>query len=163
MMNFEFYNPTRILFGKDKLPGIDKNIPADATVLITYGGGSAKKSGLLNKVKTILGKRKVYEFAGIEPNPRYETLVRAIEMVRKENITFILAVGGGSVIDGTKFISLGANYTGDLRDLLKYGFTPVTGSLAGPVVPFGTVLTLPATGSEMNSGAVITYDHGKYP
>jgi NADP-dependent alcohol dehydrogenase len=163
MLNFDFYNPTRILFGKDRLDGIDKYVPAGATVLITYGGGSAKKSGLIDKVKTVLGNRKVYEFGGIEPNPRYETLVKAVEIVRSKNIDFILAVGGGSVIDGTKFITLASYYKGDSRDLLKYGFTPIPLDVVGKVVPFGTVLTLPATGSEMNSGAVISYEHGKLP
>ena len=163
MFNFEFYNPTRISFGKNKLANIDKFVPASAKVLITFGGGSAQRSGLLDKVKTILGNRKVYEFGGIEPNPRYETLVKAVEIVRSENIDFILAVGGGSVIDGTKFISLASYYNGDSRDLLKYGFTPIPSDVLGKVVPFGTVLTLPATGSEMNSGAVISYEHGKFP
>jgi NADP-dependent alcohol dehydrogenase len=163
MLNFNFYNPTRIFFGKDRLEVIDKNVPANARVLITFGGGSAKKSGLIEKVKTFLGKRKIYEFGGIEPNPRYETLVKTIEIVRSENIDFILAVGGGSVIDGTKFISLASFYKGDSRDLLKYGFRPIPFDVVRKVVPFGTVLTLPATGSEMNSGAVISYEHGKFP
>ena len=163
MLNFDFYNPTRILFGKDRLEGIDKYVPADAKVLITYGGGSAKKSGLIDKVKTILGNRKVYEFGGIEPNPHYETLVKAVEIVRSENVDFILAVGGGSVIDGTKFITLASYYKGDSRNLLKFGFTKIPFDVVSKVVPFGTVLTLPATGSEMNDGAVISYDHGKFP
>ena len=163
MLNFNFYNPTRIFFGKDRLEVIDKNVPANARVLITFGGGSAKKSGLIEKVKTFLGKRKIYEFGGIVPNPRYETLVKTIEIVRSENIDFILAVGGGSVIDGTKFISLASFYKGDSRDLLKYGFRPIPFDVVRKVVPFGTVLTLPATGSEMNSGAVISYEHGKFP
>lgn len=162
MLNFDFYNPTRILFGKDRLESIDKYVPADATVLITYGGGSAKKSGLIDEVKTVLGNRQVYEFGGIEPNPRYETLVKAVEIVRNENIDFLLAVGGGSVIDGTKFITLASYYKGDSRDLLKYGMMPIPLDAVGKVVSFGTVLTLPATGSEMNSGAVISYEHGKY-
>ncbi|MDA8229319.1 MAG: iron-containing alcohol dehydrogenase [Desulfitobacterium hafniense] len=162
MFNFDFYNPTHIIFGKDRLEAIDQYVPADATVLITYGGGSAKRSGLIDKVKTILGNRKVYEFGGIEPNPRYETLVKAVEIVRNEKIDFLLAVGGGSVIDGTKFITLASSYNGDSRDLLKYGFTPITSEIVGKVVPIGTVLTLPATGSEANSGAVISYEHGKY-
>ncbi|MGV8059771.1 MAG: iron-containing alcohol dehydrogenase [Smithellaceae bacterium] len=163
MQNFNFYNPTRIIFGKDRLDAIDQYVPADADVLITYGGGSARKSGLIDKVKTVLGNRKVYEFGGIEPNPRYETLVKAVEVVRKENIDFILAVGGGSVIDGTKFITLASFYHGDLSDLLKFGFMPIPCDVVDKVVPFGTVLTLPATGSEMNSGAVISYEHGKFP
>ncbi|WP_028402324.1 iron-containing alcohol dehydrogenase [Ectobacillus panaciterrae] len=163
MLNFDFYNPTHIIFGKDRLQSIDMHVPADATVLITYGGGSAKKSGLIDKVKTALGNRKVYEFGGIEPNPRYETLVKAVEIVRSENIDFLLAVGGGSVIDGTKFISLAFCYEGDSRDLLKYGLAPIPFEVAGKTVPFGTVLTLPATGSEMNNGASISYKQGKYP
>lgn len=163
MFNFDFYNPTRIFFGKNRLEVIDKNVPADARVLITFGGGSAKRSGLIDKVKTILGNRKIFEFGGIEPNPRYETLVKAVEIVRSENIDFILAVGGGSVIDGTKFITLASYYKGDLRDLLKFGFMQIPLNVVSKVVPFGTVLTLPATGSEMNNGAVISYEHGKFP
>jgi NADP-dependent alcohol dehydrogenase len=163
MFNFNFYNPTRIIFGKDRLDNIDKYVPIDATVLITFGGGSAKKSGLIDKVKTILGNRKVYEFGGIEANPHYETLVKAVEIVRSKKIDFMLAVGGGSVIDGTKFISLASHYKGDSRDLLKYGFTHIPFDVLGKVVPFDTVLTLPATGSEMNNGAVISYEHGKFP
>jgi NADP-dependent alcohol dehydrogenase len=163
MLNFDFYNPTRILFGKDRLESIDKYVPANANVLITYGGGSAKKSGLIDKVKTVLGNRKVYEFGGIEPNPRYETLVKAVEIVRNKNINFLLAVGGGSVIDGTKFITLASSYDGDSHDLLKYGFVPIPLDVVGKTIAFGTVLTLPATGSEMNNGAVISYEHGKYP
>jgi NADP-dependent alcohol dehydrogenase len=162
MLNFDFYNPTHILFGRDRLEEIDKCVPTDAAVLITYGGGSAKRSGLVDKVKTVLGKRKVYEFGGIEPNPRYETLVKAVKTVRNETIHFLLAVGGGSVIDGTKFIALAACYNGDARDLLKYGLAPIPLDVAGKAVPLGTVLTLPATGSEMNNGAVISYGHGKY-
>lgn len=163
MFNFDFYNPTHILFGKDRLDGIDQHVPKEAAVLITYGGESAKRSGLIDKVKAILGNRKVYEFGGIEPNPRYETLVKAVEIVRSEKIDFILAVGGGSVIDGTKFITLASCYDGDAHDLLKYGLAPIPFEVVGNAVPFGTVLTLPATGSEMNSGAVISHEHGKYP
>ncbi|WP_321437697.1 iron-containing alcohol dehydrogenase [uncultured Bacteroides sp.] len=163
MFNFDFYNPTRIFFGKNRLENIDTSIPADARVLITFGGGSAKKSGLIDKVKTILGNRKVYEFGGIEPNPHYETLMKAVEIVRSENIDFIMAVGGGSVIDGTKFISLASHYKGDTTDLLKFGFMPIPLDVVSKVVPFGTIVTLPATGSEMNNGAVISYEHGKFP
>jgi NADP-dependent alcohol dehydrogenase len=163
MLDFDYYNPTRIVFGKDRLESIDKYVPANANVLITYGGGSAKKSGLIDKVKTVLGNRKVYEFGGIEPNPRYETLVKAVEIVRNKNIDFLLAIGGGSVIDGTKFITLASSYDGDSHDLLKYGFVPIPLDVVGKTIAFGTVLTLPATGSEMNNGAVISYEHGKYP
>jgi NADP-dependent alcohol dehydrogenase len=163
MFNFNFYNPTRIFFGKNRLDVLDKNVPTDANVLITFGGGSAQKSGLIDKVKTILGNRKVVEFGGIEPNPRYETLIKAVEIVRSEKIDFIIAVGGGSVIDGTKFVSLVSHYKGDPRDLLKFGFMPIPSDVVSNVVPFGVVLTLPATGSEMNNGAVISYEHGKFP
>jgi len=159
VFNFDFYNPTRIIFGKDRLESIESLVPAEATVLITFGGGSAKKSGLIDKIKTVLGNRKVYEFGGIEPNPRYETLVKAVEIVQSEKIDFILAVGGGSVIDGTKFITLASYYEGDSRELLKCGFEPMPVKQA---IPFGVVLTLPATGSEMNNTAVISYEHAKY-
>lgn len=162
MYNFDFYNPTRIVFGKDRLDSLDNLIPVEAKLLITYGLGSAKKTGLLDKVKRNLGKRTVIEFGGIEPNPRYETLMKAVEVVRNEKIDFILAVGGGSVIDGTKFICLASHYQGEGKDLLMYGFNPITSDVVADVIPFGTVLTLPATGSEMNSGGVISYGNGKH-
>ena len=163
MFNFNFYNPTRIYFGKDRLESINENVPVDAKVLITYGGGSAKRSGLIDKVKSILGSREIFEFSGIEPNPKYETLMKAVEVVKAENIDYILAVGGGSTIDGTKFISLASNYEGDATELLMKGFSGVTSEMVKKVIPFGSVLTLPATGSEMNSGAVVSYNHAKYP
>jgi len=159
MFNFNFYNPTRIFFGKDRLSEIGNNVPADAKVLITFGGGSAVKSGLLDKVKANLKDRKIFEFGGIEPNPRYETLMKAIEIVRKENIDFIIAVGGGSVIDGTKFICLGAFYKSEPSNILQFGFKT---SESEKVVSYASVLTLPATGSEMNCGAVISFAHGKF-
>ena len=160
MFNFDFYNPTHIIFGKERFGDIGKQIPADAKVLITYGGGSAKKYGVIDKVTAALGDRRIFEFGGIEPNPQYLTLMKAVEVVKKENIDFILAVGGGSVIDGSKFITLASYYNGDCADLLKHGFEFVPVDKA---VPLGVVLTLPATGSEMNCGAVISYEHGKYP
>ena len=162
MYNFDFYNPTRILFGKDRLDSLDSLIPGKARLLITFGFGSAKRSGLLDKVKSKLGKRTVFEFGGIEPNPRYETLMKAVEVVRKEKIDFILAVGGGSVLDGTKFICLASHYKGEGKDLLMFGFSPITPDVVQDVIPFGTVLTLPATGSEMNNGGVISYGNGKF-
>ena len=160
MYNFDFYNPTHIIFGKERYEDIGKYIPEDASVLITYGGGSAKKFGVIDKVVKALGSRKITEFGGIEPNPKYETLMRAAEIVKRDKIDFILAVGGGSVIDGSKFITLAANYEGDCTDLLKSGFGHVPVKKA---TPLGVVLTLPATGSEMNCGAVISYGDGKYP
>ncbi len=161
MLNFNFYNPTHIVFGKDRIDNLSALIPAEARVLITYGGGSAKKSGLLDKVKAALGSRAVFEFGGIEPNPHFSTLMKAAAIARKEHIDFLLAVGGGSVIDGTKFITLAANYSGDALDLLYHG-SPIPAEKVGSVTPIGTVLTLPATGSEMNSGAVISHEDGKY-
>jgi len=159
MQNFDFYNPTHIIFGKDRLDSINENIPVNATVLITYGGGSAKRSGLIDKIKMVLGNRKIYEFGGIEPNPKYETVVKAVEVVKNEQVDFLLAVGGGSVIDGTKFIAAASKFDGDSREILKGGYAPLP---VEEVVPFGTVLTLPATGSEMNPTAVISYEHAKY-
>lgn len=163
MFNFNFYNPTTILFGKDQIKKIDQLVPADAKVLITYGGGSAKRNGVIDRVKAALGNREVLEFAGIEPNPHYETLMKAVEVVRAEGITFLMAVGGGSVIDGTKFISLASFYPKEATDLLYYGFRDITPDVVPQVLPIGTVLTLPATGSEMNNGAVISYGDGKFP
>ena len=156
MFNFTFYNPTTILFGKDQISKIDSYVPADAKVLITYGGGSAKRNGVIEQVRTALGQREVLEFGGIEPNPHYETLMKAVEVIRQNGITFLMAVGGGSVIDGTKFITLASHYKGDATDLLKFGFNRITNSTVEKVLPIGAVLTLPATGSEMNSGSVIT-------
>lgn len=118
MFNFSFHNPTTILFGKDQMVSIVNLVPENAKVLITYGGGSAKRNGLIDKAKAVLGNRKVIEFSGIEPNPRFETLMKAVDVIAAEEIDFLLAIGGGSVIDGTKFISLASNYKGDATDLL---------------------------------------------
>ena len=163
MYSFNYYNPTRIIFGKDKLDSIDKYVPSNAKVLITYGGGSAKRNGLIDRVTTALGKRTIYEFGGIEPNPRCETLARAAALVREKGIDFMLAVGGGSVIDGTKFIALASCYDGKAEDLLGFGFNGIPREVVSNAVPFGAVLTLPATGSEMNDGAVISFGKGKFP
>lgn len=157
MFNFDFYNPTHIVFGKDRLGELDRLVPANAKVLVIYGGGSAKKFGTLDKVKASLGGRKVYEFGGIEPNPKYKTLIKAVEVVRKNNIDFLLAVGGGSVMDGTKFIAAAAPYVGEPSNLLKFGLTHIK-----TAIPLGTVVTLPATGSEMNNGCVISDQDGKF-
>ncbi|MEG1481374.1 iron-containing alcohol dehydrogenase [Clostridium sp.] len=159
MNNFDFYNPTRIVFGKDRLNELDNLIPKDAKVLVLYGGGSVKKFGTLDKVLKGLGNRNVVEFSGIEANPRFETLMKAVEVVKKENIDFLLAVGGGSVMDGTKFVSLASQYDGDnALDLLS---DRMAASGLTKALPLGTVVTLPATGSEMNSGGVITSSIGK--
>ena len=161
MQNFDFFNPTHIVFGKDRLGELDNLVPKNAKVLILFGGGSVKKFGTLEKVTDALKDRKIFEFGGIEPNPKFETLMKAVEIVKNENVDFLLAVGGGSVIDGTKFVNLAANYEGENpADLLYNGFSPV---IVSKSLPIGTVLTLPATGSEMNSGAVVSYKHAKFP
>lgn len=150
MQNFTLHNPTRILFGQGRIADISREIPAGARVLITYGGGSVVKTGTLAEVKAALKDFTVFEFAGIEPNPTYETLMQAVELARREKIDFLLAVGGGSVIDGTKFIAAAIPFLGDPWDILAKG------AEVERAIPFGSVLTLPATGSEMNSGAVVT-------
>ncbi|MCM4166306.1 Alcohol dehydrogenase YqhD [Arenibacter antarcticus] len=151
MNNFDFKNPTKIIFGKDTIEKLENEIPKDAKVLLLYGGGSIKKNGIYDQVKTALSKRNVIEFGGIPANPEYATLLEALQIIKDENITYLLAVGGGSVIDGTKFLSAAAVYEGEIPwDILTKNIKTEHG------MPFGTVLTLPATGSEMNSGAVIT-------
>jgi NADP-dependent alcohol dehydrogenase len=150
MQNFTFYNPTRILFGAGRIADIGKEIPAKARVLITYGGGSILKNGTLDEVKAALKDVTLFEFAGIEPNPTYETLMQAVDLARREKIDFLLAVGGGSVLDGTKFIAAAVPFVGDPWDILAKR------AKVSSALPFGAVLTLPATGSEMNNGAVIT-------
>lgn len=151
MLNFEFHNPTRIVFGKDTIARLDALIPADARVLVLYGGQSAEKTGTLSEVRAALGRRQYKEFGGIEPNPSYETLMKAVGLVRAEKIDFLLAVGGGSVIDGTKFVAAATNYSGDPWQILE-----TFGSNVRQALPLGVVLTLPATGSEMNAGSVVT-------
>lgn len=160
MLNFDFYNPTHISFGAGRIAELNRLIPAAARVLILYGGHSAERTGTLAEVRTALTGRTVHEFGGIEPNPSYETLMEAVALIRREGVDFLLAVGGGSVIDGTKFVAAAVNYPGDPWEILTTGGTKVAGAL-----PFGTVLTLPATGSEMNNGGVITRTalHAKLP
>tara|TARA_R110002051_G_scaffold131139_1_gene204999 strand:+ start:528 stop:1688 length:1161 start_codon:yes stop_codon:yes gene_type:complete len=151
MNNFEFKNPTKIVFGKGQIETIKSEIPRDAKVLMLYGGGSIKKNGIYLLVNTALIDHEVVEFGGIPANPEYAVLMKALNVIKAENITYLLAVGGGSVIDGTKFLSAAALYEGDEPwDILTNNIPTLKG------MPFGTVLTLPATGSEMNSGAVIT-------
>jgi NADP-dependent alcohol dehydrogenase len=151
MQNFVFHNPTRIYFGKGRIKVIAKEIPKEAHILITYGGGSIKRNGVLDEVKNALKGYHQIEFGGIEPNPTYETLMKGVEQARAGNIDFLLAVGGGSVIDGTKFMAAAIPYQGDPADILA-----AFGSTITQALPFGCVLTLPASGSEMNSGSVIT-------
>lgn len=159
IQNFNFYNPTRILFGQGQIDKIDKYIPQDAKVLITYGGGSVKRYGTFEKVIKALGRRQWGEFGGIEPNPVYETLLKAVDKIKNEGFNFILAVGGGSVIDGTKFIAAAAQFPGNPMDIFAKGVGQ--GIAIQDALPFATVLTLPATASEMNSGGVITFKEKK--
>ena len=152
MHNFDFHNPTRVLFGQGQIATLSTLVPEGARVLMLYGGGSIRANGVYDEVKSALAAHTVLEFGGIEPNPTYETLMRAVELVRAERIDFLLAVGGGSVIDGTKFIAAGSLLEED-------PWTAIFEQRAASVqsaLPFGAVLTLPATGSEMNSAAVVT-------
>lgn len=150
MLNFEFSNPTKILFGKGQIAALSNEIAPSAKVMITYGGGSVKKNGVLEQVRRALGERTVVEFAGIEPNPEYATLMQAVAVARRERIDLLLAVGGGSVLDGTKFIAAAIPFAGEPWDILQKN--PRVES----AVALGTVLTLPATGSEANPFAVIS-------
>lgn len=161
MFNFEFFNPTKIVFGKDTIKRLGDLVPKDARVLITYGGGSIKKFGVFDKVVAALEGRTIVEFGGIEPNPKYTTLIKAVDVIKENNIDFLLAVGGGSVLDGTKFINLAANYKGENCEVLLTNGHEVDSIKTG--YPIGTVLTLPATGSEMNKGGVVSHNNGKFP
>ncbi len=152
MNSFDYYNPVKILFGEGRIEAISTEIPANATIMLTYGGGSIKKNGVYNAAIKALSGYRVVEFGGIEPNPKFETLMKAVGLARKEKVDFILAVGGGSVIDGTKFIAAAIPFKGDEWKIVRGGRE---GAIVS-AIPFGTVLTLPATGSEMNSGAVIS-------
>lgn len=155
MTNFELYNPVNYIFGKGQIEKLTELVPQNTKILLTYGGGSIFKNGIYDQVKTALKEFEVVEFGGIEPNPRFETLMKAVQVIREQNIGFILAIGGGSVIDGTKFISGAVKYKGDEVEILRQR---ILFKDLNEIIPFGTVLTLPATGSEMNSGAVITIE-----
>ena len=155
MLNFELYNPVNYVFGKGQMEKLTGLVPSNTKILIAYGGGSIFKNGVYQQVKAALPNHEILEFGGIEPNPRFETLMKAVELIRTEKIGFILAVGGGSVIDGVKFISAAVNFEGDAAEILK---KRILFKDVSKVIPFGTVLTLPATGSEMNSGAVVTLE-----
>ncbi|PVF14026.1 alcohol dehydrogenase, partial [Yersinia pestis] len=149
--NFTLHTPTKVLFGTGQIAQLTQEIPADARILITYGGGSIKQNGVLDQVHQALKGFDFLEFGGIEPNPTYETLMKAVELCRTEGINFLLAVGGGSVLDGTKFIAAAVNYPQDPWHILE-----TTGRDITEALPMGSVLTLPATGSEANNGAVIS-------
>jgi len=150
--NFQFYNPTRILFGEGQIKQIDSLVPQSARVLILYGGESARKHGTIDEVVNALGTRHVEQFGGIEANPGYSTLMRAVEQIRANQLDYLLAVGGGSVIDGTKFVAAAVHCNGDAwQEILVNKARNITSAL-----PFGSILTLPATGSEMNTNSVVT-------
>ncbi len=153
MNNFSYYNPTKLIFGKDQISQLKNEVPRYGTkILLVYGGGSIKKNGIYDQVMSSLAEANcsVYELSGVEPNPRITTARRGIEICKKEGIDFILAVGGGSVIDCSKLIAAGAKFEGDAWDIVLQKVKPVD------AIPLGTVLTLAATGSEMNSASVIT-------
>ena len=150
MQNFTFSNPTKIVFGEGQIKELANLIPANARILLTYGGGSIKKNGVYEQVVKALEGKTWFEFSGIEPNPHYETLMKAVELVKQEKIDFLLPVGGGSVIDGTKLIAAAVNFDGEPWDIMAKN-QPFFGAL-----PIGCVLTLPATGTESNGNSVIT-------
>ncbi|GAD89644.1 putative iron-containing alcohol dehydrogenase [Vibrio halioticoli NBRC 102217] len=149
-MQFSYSNPTNIYFGQSQIAAITRAIPSDSKVLVIYGGGSIKKNGVYDQVANALSDHQWQEFSGVEPNPSVETLNKAVEIAKKDNITYLLAVGGGSVIDGTKYVAAASHYEGDGWDILT-GKHKVKSA-----IPLGAVLTLPATGSESNKGAVVT-------
>ncbi len=152
MNSFTYANPTRILFGPGQIAAIAKQIPESAKVLVTYGGGSIKANGVYDQVMAALGGRAVTEFGGIEPNPSYETMMKAAAVARESGSDFILAVGGGSVADGSKFLAAALVHDGPEPWDLVTGKAKIKGAM-----PLGVVLTLPATGSESNCAAVITH------
>ncbi|WP_027709884.1 iron-containing alcohol dehydrogenase [Zooshikella ganghwensis] len=156
MLNFSFQNTTQIHFGEGQIKTIRQAIPASARVLVTYGGGSIKSNGVYEQVAEALSEHTWFEFSGIEPNPSYDTLIKALDLIQQHNIDFLLAVGGGSVIDGTKFIAAAALYNGD--DPWEF---VASGQVIEQALPIGCVLTLPATGSETNVGSVVTRDGAK--
>lgn len=150
MQSFTFHNPTRILFGRGQIAGIAREIPSGAKVMLTFGGGSIRQNGVHDQIQAALKNHEVVEFGGIEPNPSFETLMKAVELARRERVDFLLAAGGGSVVDGTKFIAAAVPFVGDPWDLCQRHTPPES------ALPLGAVLTLPATGSESNGYAVIT-------
>lgn len=150
MLNFNFKNQTEILFGKGQIKEAKSRLPQDAKVLLLYGGGSIKRNGVYDDVVKLLDGVSYEEFSGVEPNPTLQTLMQAVELVRARQLNFILAVGGGSVIDGAKFIAAAAHFDGEPWDILAKGASFST------VLPIGAVLTLPATGSESNGNSVVT-------
>ena len=150
MLNFIYKNQTEILFGKGQMSEITSRLPENAKVLLLFGGGSIKKNGVYDQAMSALADVDVIEFGGVEPNPTYETLMQAVTTAKEQNVNFILAVGGGSVIDGAKFVAAAYNFAGEPWDIL------VKGAEFSNPLPIGAVLTLPATGSESNGNSVVT-------
>ena len=151
MKNFEFQNPTRIVFGKGTIPRLSRLVPTDVPVLLLYGGGSIRKNGVYDRVSSTLTQHRIHEFGGVTPNPLYETCMEALEVVRCEKIEFLLSVGGGSVLDAAKFIAAAARFeAGDPWQIVS------DGAQVDDALPVGAVLTLPATGSESNGNSVIS-------
>jgi NADP-dependent alcohol dehydrogenase len=158
MLNFNFQNPTHIHFGEGQIKAISKAIPLNARVLLVYGGGSIKANGVYEQVVAALTEHTWFEFSGIEPNPSYSTLMKAQDIIKTEKIDYLLAVGGGSVVDGAKFIAAAALFEGDDPwDILAKN------QAVKRALPIGAVLTLPATGSESNGNSVVTRDGNKLP
>lgn len=152
MQNFEFFNPVNVVFGKGQIQNLNKLVPTNTKIMLAYGAGSIFKNGVYDQVIAALPGFDLIEFGGIEPNPKYETLMKAVEVVKNEKIGFILAVGGGSVLDGVKFIAAAALWEeGDPWIFLTNRKLTVT-----KAIPLGSVMTLPATGSEMNGNSVVT-------
>ena len=150
MLNFEFQNPTKLIFGKDSIAKIAKQFSQPTKIMLTFGGGSVKRNGVYDQVIDALKGHEIVEFWGIEPNPKVETLRKAIELGKAEKVEFIIAVGGGSTVDGTKLIACAICYDGDAWDLV------LDPKKVNGAIPFASVMTMPATGSEMNNGAVIS-------
>lgn len=150
MLNFEFQNPTKLIFGKGSIAKIERQFSRPTKIMLTFGGGSVKRNGVYDQVINALKGHEIIEFWGIEPNPKVETLRKAVELGKQENVEFIIAVGGGSTLDGTKLIACAICYDGDAWDLV---LDPTKVQRA---IPFASVMTMPATGSEMNNGAVIS-------
>ncbi len=158
MLNFSFQNTTQIHFGEGQIKTLSEAIPKTSKVLVTYGGGSIKGNGVYDQVADALSEHTWFEFSGIEPNPKYDTLMKAQDLIHEHDIDFLLAVGGGSVIDGTKFIAAAALFEGDD----PWDFV-AKGAAVTQALPLACVLTLPATGSESNAGSVVTRDGNKLP
>jgi NADP-dependent alcohol dehydrogenase len=151
MENFTYFNPTKILFGRGQIAGIDKELPPGARVLLLAGGGSIRRNGVHDQVKKALGGRPTFEFFGVEANPDFDTLMKAVALARRERVDWILPVGGGSVLDGAKFVAAAIQYDGDPWEILV-----TRAAKLKTMLPIGAVLTLPGTGSEANGASVIS-------